>query len=95
VRAGWDRTHLISKQLRFLYHHPHFGAGVRDAFDFEGAVVPLGEEAVGLFEFTPEEEGFCGGGVFGSHFGWWYEGSSGVRVCGMERSRVLLLGSIH
>lgn len=51
-------AYLVSEQLRFLDHHPHFGAGVRDAFDFEGAVVPLGQEAVGLFEFTPEEERF-------------------------------------
>lgn len=49
--------YLVSKQFCFLNHHPHFCAGVRDAFDFEGAVVPLGEEAVGFFEFTPEEEG--------------------------------------
>ena len=56
VGRGW--THLISEEFRFLDHHPHFCAGVRDAFDFEGAVVPLGEEAVGFFEFAPEEEGF-------------------------------------
>jgi hypothetical protein len=51
----------------------------------------LGKEAVGFFEFTPEEEGFLRGGGLGGHFGRLCEGSLGVRVCGIERSCVVLL----
>jgi hypothetical protein len=52
-----EMTDLVSEQFRFLNHHPHFRAGVGDSFDDERADVPLGEKAVGFFEFAPEEEG--------------------------------------
>lgn len=47
-------TYLIAEEFGLLDHHPHLRGKVCDAVDFEGAVVPLRHEAVGLFEFAPE-----------------------------------------
>lgn len=61
-------TDLIAKQLCLLHHHPHLRREIRDAVDFERTFVPLGQEAVGFFEFAPEEER-AGGDVAGEDWG--------------------------
>lgn len=51
-----NQSYLITEELRFLYHHPHLRAEIRDPIDLERAVVPLRQETIRFFEFSPEED---------------------------------------